>query len=114
MLQSRFKVLRVENHCWYREDIMVISDCCVILHTVQVALSRMGVFGDETEADEDIVTELLEEEEHNVRLVQIAEEEQVAGPNDGWNGAQVDNAYIEETNEIIRDLLRCEVEHQKL
>ncbi len=61
VLQSRFRILRLEFEHWSLDNIIMISNTCVILHNIIVRMQQHGDFYNEC-GDVDVVTELLDEE----------------------------------------------------
>lgn len=61
VLQARFGILRLELEEWYFDDIIAISNTCVILHNLIVRMQQNGEFYEEV-GDTNVVKELCTEE----------------------------------------------------
>eukprot|EP00171_Calliarthron_tuberculosum_P002978 IDg2978t1 len=79
VLQARFQVLRRESFLWCKNDVVAVSETCVILHNMLVRMNEEGKF--QSDAAEDgqgfnIVTELWDEEIARAQERDIEREEQ--------------------------------------
>ena len=62
VLQTRFEILRREMRKWDFNELVRITNVCIILHNMIVRMQQNGDFEEEAQGV-DVVTELLEEEE---------------------------------------------------
>lgn len=63
VFQTRFAVMRRESMLWASDDVVSVSECCVILHNMLIRMWQRGEFEEDMEeGNVDIVAELYEEE----------------------------------------------------
>lgn len=63
VVQVRFRVVRLERFYFRKDDIIEMSECCIILHRRIVRMSQNGLLGTaDGMEDLEIVTEFLDEE----------------------------------------------------
>lgn len=60
VLQSRFEIIRRENRRWEKEEVLIVSEVCVILHNLHMKMGEKGAFNEDGEGS-DILMELQEE-----------------------------------------------------
>lgn len=66
-IQSRFEVLRRENRKWDLDDIITITQCCVILHNIIVRMHQNVEFRTEM-GEVDAVSEFFETDRESARV----------------------------------------------
>ena len=74
VLQARFRILRLENYRWDREEVVAISNTCVVLHNLLIRMYQPGLFAEdlaEELGDVDMICEM-----HNAEGVSAATREE--------------------------------------
>ena len=105
VLQARFRILRLENHRWDREEIIGISNTCVILHNLLIRMSQRGCFA------EDIAEEL--EDIDIIGEMHAAEGARSATREEELQALQQERAEVEaslDPEELVDDLILRETE----
>lgn len=114
VLQSRFHILRRESNRWDRDEVVRVSEACVIIHNILICMCKRGAFDDEVGAGEDavsIIAELYEEEAENMAQSTAERQETVQ---DADNDVLEDVVAEAERRFILDSIMTNQGMHQDL
>lgn len=70
VVQGRFKVLRRESELWNVEDVVLVSEVCVILHNILIRIQQSSGFDEEIQVEDttlDMIAQFIEEDTDRLR-----------------------------------------------
>lgn len=118
VLKARFKVLRVDNNFWYREDVAGMTEICIIIQNLLVRMAQKGLFEGEIE-DEDgnvnKISQFYQEEQSASEKLRCTQTEDAIESNE-MNTEYTEKQLDEVKNEfhVTEDMMKCEADHWEM